>query len=438
MSESRGSYVWDMCRLGTRTISRRPWRALLTFLTIMLAIGCVVSTVAVLQGATAQVTDDIRGFGVHCVNIYSPQITNPIAMMSGQRANPEVKPLTLADSRALVQGISGARSAPVRFQLARIVGPRSTRLGPAIATTPEFRGTFDSQLLAGRFLEPSDIEQQRPVCALDVALAVDLMTSTESTSSAETEVREMIGQEIELRLNGEVRRFEVVGIFEDPISLRDQLNAFDNDSARLPLARLLSFKNVYLPLTWMMQNGESTPLQAIYLDLSGTRDLDLAARAVRPLLEKRGHEELVIVLRRDWIDSVVSGIRTMSSLGNITWIVTLMIALIMTATISLVAIRERLPEVALRRVEGALRRDILLQFVTESVIVSGAAGAAGIGLGVLATRVLLATVLPWEPLITLGSFVLAALLSVAVGVLATVLPAYRATRLDPIHFLRNL
>ncbi|MEQ8768280.1 MAG: ABC transporter permease [Planctomycetota bacterium] len=437
MSEVQEAFGWEMLRLGARGIRRRPWRAALTFLTIMLAIGCVVSTVAVIGGASSQISEDIRGFGAHCVNIYSPDI---FEAMSFGIERKKFAPLTQELAGTLEERIEGAHAAPVRFQLGSVRGAASTRLAPMVATTPEFEGTFDSRLIGGRFLAPEDLEERRPVCALDRALAVDLLTASEAKSDTKSarapDPMGMIGEHVTVRLGGEDVALEVVGIFEDPISLREQLNALDNGSARLPLARLLAFKNLYLPITWLAAD-ETTPLQAIYLDLSDAPDLGEAASRVKPVLEALGHPDAGVVLRRDWIEGAVSSIREFSTLGNITWVVTLLVALVMTATISLVAIRERLPEVALRRVEGARRRDIVMQFVSESVLVSAAAGAAGIGVGVLATRVLLATVLPWEPKITLGSFVLSALLSVAVGVLATVLPAYRATKLDPIHYLRD-
>jgi putative ABC transport system permease protein len=104
--------------------------------------------------------------------------------------------------------------------------------------------------------------------------------------------------------------------------------------------------------------------------------------------------------------------------------------------IMLVAVTERTREIGLRMAVGARRRDILLQFLAESVALAGAGGIIGIALGVSAARIL-ATANNWPVLVTPGSVVVALFFAGGVGVFFGFYPAWRAARLNPIESLRH-
>jgi ABC-type antimicrobial peptide transport system permease subunit len=123
-------------------------------------------------------------------------------------------------------------------------------------------------------------------------------------------------------------------------------------------------------------------------------------------------------------------------IANVIWGVVLAVALVMIATVTLVGVRERTAEVAVRRAEGATRAQVTAQVVAEGALLAAAGGIAGIPLGLVAAD-RLATLLPWRPEHAPGEALLAAGLGVAVGVIAAALPAWRASRWDVVEGLRR-
>jgi putative ABC transport system permease protein len=131
--------------------------------------------------------------------------------------------------------------------------------------------------------------------------------------------------------------------------------------------------------------------------------------------------------------SQVTGILT-ALLGGIAGI-SLLVGGIGIMNIMLVSVTERTREIGLRKAVGAKRKDILKQFLTESVTLSLIGGLIGIALGVGGSRVL-ALVMSTETLVTTNSVLLAFVFSAAVGIFFGIYPAVRASRLSPIDALK--
>jgi putative ABC transport system permease protein len=108
--------------------------------------------------------------------------------------------------------------------------------------------------------------------------------------------------------------------------------------------------------------------------------------------------------------------------------------------IMLVSVTERTREIGLRKALGARKRDILIQFLTESSLLSLFGGVIGIGLGwalaVLVGRIATASGNPFNPTVNLSSILLATLFSTAIGLFFGIYPANRAAGLEPVDALR--
>jgi putative ABC transport system permease protein len=96
---------------------------------------------------------------------------------------------------------------------------------------------------------------------------------------------------------------------------------------------------------------------------------------------------------------------------------------------------ERTREIGIRRAIGARRRDIVRQFLTESIVISVAGGLLGVGFGLFLSWAI-AQVAEWKTIVTTSSILVAFFVSVAVGVLFGIYPALKAAQIDPIDALR--
>jgi len=103
--------------------------------------------------------------------------------------------------------------------------------------------------------------------------------------------------------------------------------------------------------------------------------------------------------------------------------------------IMLVSVTERIREIGIRMAIGAKERDILMQFLTEAIVLSGVGGLIGIGVGMLTSR-LISHFAGWQTVVSLGAILLAFIFSGTVGVFFGYYPARKASKLDPIEALR--
>jgi ABC-type antimicrobial peptide transport system permease subunit len=162
-------------------------------------------------------------------------------------------------------------------------------------------------------------------------------------------------------------------------------------------------------------------------------------RLAHALQAEADFRELPIFIwaRRAWVNRVVEGADLITRIASMFWVVVLAVTGMMILTISLVAIRERYREVAIRRTEGARRMHVVGQLLFENLLLSLTSGLLAIGLARLAGRVLEARYLSWAPAFLVHEMALAIGLGVVIGAAATLAPACRAASLDPVHVLRN-
>ena len=137
----------------------------------------------------------------------------------------------------------------------------------------------------------------------------------------------------------------------------------------------------------------------------------------------------------DWIETMEETNKTFNWLLGGTAFVSLLVGGIGIMNIMLVSVTERTREIGLRKAMGAKRRDILLQFLIESVMLSLVGGAIGITLGIIGSRVISASA-GWKTLVSPESIALAFLFAAAIGVSFGVFPARKAAKLNPIEALR--
>jgi putative ABC transport system permease protein len=314
--------------------------------------------------------------------------------------------LTLADAEAVVQAIPEIeKGSPIAVGTETVAHGERRRQVAIIGTTHEMLELRHLSLAQGRFLPPLEWDRGSPVAVIGTTLSSELFPG-ESPLGRIVRIGEW--------------RMRVVGVLAPR---GEQLGVDMDDVAIVPVATAMK-----------MLNRRS--LFRVLLQVRGHAELDLARDKVTRLLSERHGEEDITCIAQDAVltalDSIL-GALTMA-LGGIAAI-SLAVAGVGIMNVMLVSVSERTREVGLLKALGAGRGQILALFLTEAVLISSAGGLLGLafGWGAVAALVAMFPALPATPPTWAVGAALA--LSVAVGAGFGVLPARRATRLDPVAAL---
>ncbi|SNB65085.1 ABC transporter permease [Thermoflexus hugenholtzii] len=398
-------------------------RTALSLLGILIGVGAVVALLAAGQGVRDYIQRQVEAIGPNVLFVFpggfsQSGITRAAAQQSGL-----MRPaLTLGDARALQDPTRApdiVMVAPVVAQTLPVASTKERMVITVRGVTPEYQIARNWAVTRGRFLTPEDERTAARVALLGVEAARRLFGEADP-----------VGQLIRIR---DVP-FRVIGILS-----RKGGTSFGNDDEVI----LIPLSAMHQYLYSVRGRGGEPGLSAIVL-VARSPDRIRAAQeqATAVLRERHG-----IRFREDEDFTVVSQEEILNLFGNLTLILTaflsaiagisLLVGGIGIMNITLVSVRERTREIGLRKAVGARRRDIMLQFLIETVLLALIGGFLGVLLGI-GVAFLISTLAggAFRAIVTPEAILLAVGISSAVGLAAGLYPAWRAARLDPIVALR--
>jgi len=394
---------YDGLQLIAGALRSQPLRSGLTALGIAVGVAAVVLLTAIGAGVQRYVLDEFTQFGAHLLAI-NPGKNSTLGISTGVFST--VRPLSLDDSEAL-RRLSAVRAvAPVIQGNARIeAGPRSRRT-EVLGVGPDTPTVWRFTVASGRFLPRDDPRAARPFAVLGAKLRQELFGTANP-----------LGQIVRIG----PMRFRVLGV----MATKGQILGFDIDNAiYIPAARALELFN----REGLME------IDVLYAPHAPAETVEKAIR--RLLIERHGREDFSIVTQEQMLDvlgdilAVLTG--AVAALGGIS----LFVGGVGVLTMMTIAVTERTAEIGLLRALGGARRHILGLFLGEAVLLAVVGGGLGllVGAGLVGLLKLLVPALPVQiaPLYVLLALGLAA----TIGLLAGVVPAYRAAKLDPVEALR--
>ncbi len=384
-------------------------RSLLTVLGIIIAVTSIITVVSFVQGFGDYITNFLRGLGTNLMVVYPEWIRGP----RGEYLRPAE--LDINDIRAIDAFATAVRrTAPRIVTRATIEYGRQQINGVTLACTNEqYQPIRSFYVDAGRFFSAIDVENGTQVCVL----GRDVLRQLECDESVVGDFVHIDGQ-----------RFQVVGLLEARGSF---MGENQDDLAIIPWTTGLK----------MYPNRRN--YLGFYLEAVGEDKIPEAEGQIVRILRQRhglkpGQRNDFGIFKQDQVlkqfhqmrlvaTSVLSGIVSIS----------LLVGGIGIMNVMLVSVTERTREIGLRKSVGARRRDILLQFLTEAVVLSTVGGAIGIGLGYAIGAV--ATLHPRmvEVQVPLWSVMLALGFSAGVGIFFGIVPAFKAAIVHPIDALRH-
>ena len=410
--------------LGVENLLLHKLRSLLTMLGVVFGVGSVVAMLSVGEGASKEALEQIRKLGSNNIIISSVKSAEEESTTS-TRTLMSIYGLTYLDNIRIRESFRDLRlSVPVKIMRkdARL-GQRELELR-VVGTTAAWFDVVRREIIAGRVLLPTDQLKQSPVAVLTEFGARRLL-ATEGT----------VGQSF--RIGGDY--FEVVGIVRSESGQAGSIQIPDQEvDAYIPIevARAY-FGDVFTKRTSGARIRERVELHQIIVQTDSTEEVEPTAAGIAAMLS-RFHK------KKDYSISVPLALlkeaqstkrRFNIVLGSIAGI-SLLVGGIGIMNIMLASVTERTREIGIRRAIGAKRRQILYQFLIETIVLSTIGGLIGLGIGVL-IPFLITYFSGMATVITLSGVLLPISISLAIGLIFGIYPATRAAGVDPIVALRH-
>lgn len=384
-------------KMAIKSIMANKGRSFLTMLGVIIGVASVISAVAFAQGSTKNITDSIQKLGTNLI-----QIT-----ITGRNSN---RDMSYEDLKKFAEENSDLISAiaPQSSTNARVKYGSKNMNTTIIATSPEYETIRNVHVIQGRFILDFDLEYRQNVALVGTAVVNELFKNDVP-----------IGKKI--KINGQI--YKIVGILEERAN---GATRSDDDQ-------------IIIPITSSRMVMGTSAVRNFAVEATSAEKVETAMESLENfLLDIYKNENAFRVFDQSQMLETLNNVTgtMMIVLGGIAAI-SLIVGGIGIMNIMLVSVTERTKEIGIRKAIGAKRKNILTQFLIEATVVTGMGGIIGILLGFSIIKFVIGGLnlvpevysIPWA-LIAFG-------ISLLVGIIFGLFPAYKAASLKPIDALRT-
>ena len=381
-------------KLAFKQLLSNKMRSILTMLGIIIGVLSVTLLVSVANSMTESVNSQMTDLGSNIISV----------MVTSKDPN---KQLSYTDAKKFkdidnIEKISADVSGNVDLKYSD-----KDKISPIVGTDNNFIDLENKKLSEGRFILPIDIKYNNKVVVLGNQIAKDIF-------GFENPLHKYV------KLNGV--KYKVVGILDKDNSALNSTN-----------------DKIYAPITSVQRLIKNIYVSNLYLKVNDTDSIDNTMTIIEKKLDKIFDEDensYMLINQQQILDTISSMQGTMTTTVGVIAGISLLVGGIGIMNIMLVSVTERTREIGIRKALGAKRRDILMQFLIESIVISLIGGIIGAILGIIGCQAF-NNVLGVTSGISWGIVIFGLVFSMFIGVIFGLMPANKASKLLPIDALRT-
>jgi len=385
-------------------------RSFLTMLGIIIGISSVITIVALGQGSQAQIGSEFEKYGA-----------NRVAFMMNWDENPRYEERFDDEDIETIKRVFGDEITGISpfFNLSgNAIKGRNDAPLDIYGVSEDFGKLLNLEIVEGRFLMESDIKGTRKVCVIDKKLAEKLFKRTD-----------VLGEKLTVDTGYSKMSMTIVGVYQTPGGTLDKLNQqFMGETTTL-----------YIPISITKNMGFGSKYYVFHVGIADNNRIDEISKEIVNVIERKhrnvGKNYYRYYSAKQEMDMMNQILGVLSKVVGAIAAISLLVGGIGVMNIMLVSVTERTREIGIRKAIGATRKDILVQFLVEAMIISGTGGLIGTLLGLI-FQSLIAMSIGIPPTVSVGTILIAVLFSAAVGIFFGIYPANKAAKLDPIDALR--
>ncbi len=402
-------------RIGLKNILVHKLRSLLTTLGIIFGVGSVISMLSIGEGAKREALEQIKLLGTNNIRVNHVTLTGERAKEAEGKYS---KGLSYSDAVLMKENLPNVNGVTaIKFIDEPVLFGSKESTGRVVGVDHSYAAVTGFQASLGRFLVELDVRDAKRVAIIGAEVRRELFG-----------FRDPIGQRI--RIGGEW--FKVVGVMEN--------KAIKEGKTSVIKVRNIN-KDIYIPITTGLKRFRNSDrpefVEEIAVQVKRSAQVVPSADVVRRIL-KRTHKEVQdyeIIIPAELLAQSQRTQRVFNIVMGSIAAISLLVGGIGIMNIMLASVTERTKEIGIRRALGATEKDVLGQFLNETVLISCAGGLLGVILGVGMAKGI-NVFAGWETVISAFSISISFGISAAVGMVFGIYPARKAAQMDPIAALR--
>lgn len=399
----------ESIKVSLSAISTNKLRSILTMLGIIIGISSVITVVTLGEGSKNAIGKEFENFGLGRAYIGTDMRESILKKDKIKTSDVE-----------LIRKVYEGKLLAVIPRVTKNAKIKMTKESIDVVLTganENYQNIDNIEMVKGRYVSSSDVKSKRLSAVIDEKIANKVFKT-----------KDILGKTIDVNMGYRTLTVTVVGVFKKPKSNLEGLQDGDDTC------------KVYVPITSLEKVvGQDNVYDGIDLNVDNSENVnDVTAKIVKLLERRHGNKDKKLY-------KVYTAEQEMSSINKVTDIVRVVLSIIAAVSlvvggigvmnIMLVSVTERTREIGIRKAIGARRKDILTQFLVETLIISGIGGIVGTILGV-GISFIISKVIKIPITISLSVIFIAFIFSGGIGILSGIYPANKASKLDPIDALR--